>query len=382
VVSRGLRACRQQQQRRLHLCGLWLYCRPRCRPPPHVCSFLRSCAAPAWQSPYMMRTRCCCCRHHRHRCCCCAASVVINDLGGGLKGGSEGGEGKRVADVVVDEIKAAGGKAVANYDSVENGEAIVATAIEAFGRVDIVVNNAGILRDTSFKRMTDSDWDMIVRVHLNGAYSVTKAAWPYMSEQQYGKVITVSSPAGTAVPECCPACLRLTCAVAAPAAPAAPVAMIIPMLTVQLSNLRGGCCLPARLCAGLYGNVGQANYAMAKSGLNGFMQTLAKEGERNNIMANAIAPLAGAPAAAAAAAATASARSLLGAGAAAAAAAAAMGLARACADLQAARVVFGRCARRHAYACDGDACGLDRAAEGRAHRLAGAIVCRDGVCLR
>ena len=87
--------------------------------------------------------------------------------------------------------------------------------------------------------MTDSDWDMIVRVHLNGAYSVTKAAWPYLQDQEFGRVITVSSPAG------------------------------------------------------LYGNVGQANYSMAKSGLNGFMQTLAKEGGRRNIHANAIAPLAG-----------------------------------------------------------------------------------------
>ena len=165
--------------------------------------------------------------------------MVVNDLGGGLKGEAGGGDGKRVADLVVDEIVAAGGAAVANYDSVENGASIVTTAIEAFGRVDVVVNNAGILRDASFKRMADADWDMIVRVHLNGAYSVTKAAWPHMSEQNYGKVLTVSSPAG------------------------------------------------------LYGNVGQANYSMAKSGLNGLMQTLAKEGERSNIMANSIAPLAG-----------------------------------------------------------------------------------------
>jgi multifunctional beta-oxidation protein len=159
-----------------------------------------------------------------------AAAVVINDLGGGVNGEADGDAGsdtKRVADLAVDEIVASGGRAVANYDSVEDGEAIVATAIEAFGRVDIVVNNAGILRDSSFKRMQDSDWEMIIRVHLNGAYSVTKAAWPYMAEQKFGRVITVSSPAG------------------------------------------------------LYGNVGQANYAMAKSGLNGFMQTLAKEGARN-----------------------------------------------------------------------------------------------------
>ena len=167
--------------------------------------------------------------------------MVVNDLGGGVNGESEGdagGDTKRVADLVVDEILAAGGRAVANYNSVEEGQSIVETAISEFGAIHIVVNNAGILRDRSFKRMQASDWDMITRVHLNGAYSVTKAAWPHMSEQKYGRIITVSSPAG------------------------------------------------------LYGNVGQANYSMAKSGLNGLMQTLAKEGARNGIHANAIAPLA------------------------------------------------------------------------------------------
>ena len=78
----------------------------------------------------------------------------------------------QAADVVVDEIRAAGGKAVANYDSVENGEKIIETAIKAFGRVDILVNNAGILRDVSFKNMSDDDWDLIIKVHVKGAYKV------------------------------------------------------------------------------------------------------------------------------------------------------------------------------------------------------------------
>jgi NAD(P)-dependent dehydrogenase (short-subunit alcohol dehydrogenase family)/acyl dehydratase len=164
------------------------------------------------------------------------AKVVVNDLGGSATGE---GAGQRAADSVVAEIRAAGGEAMANYDSVEQGELVVKTAIEAFGRVDIVINNAGILRDVSFARMKDADWDIILRVHLTGAYKVTKAAWPYMREQGYGRVVMTSS------------------------------------------------------AAGLYGNVGQANYAAAKIGLHGFAQTLAKEGAAKNIKVNTIAPVAG-----------------------------------------------------------------------------------------
>jgi NAD(P)-dependent dehydrogenase (short-subunit alcohol dehydrogenase family) len=166
------------------------------------------------------------------------AAVVINDLGGGMKG-EAAGEGDRVADVVVNEIKAMGGQAVANYDSVEFGAKIIETAMKAFGRVDIVINNAGILRDKSYKRMSDSDWDMIMKVHINGVNAVTKAAWNTMLNQEYGRIVNVSSPAG------------------------------------------------------LYGNIGQANYSLAKMGMVGFSQTLAKEGEKKNVHANVIAPLAG-----------------------------------------------------------------------------------------
>lgn len=164
------------------------------------------------------------------------AAVVVNDLGTSHTGE---GKGSKAADVVVEEIKKAGGKAVANYDSVENGENIVKTAIDAFGRVDIVINNAGILRDVSFIKMKQADWDLIYKVHLFGAYSVTKAAWPYMRDQGYGRVIMTAS------------------------------------------------------AAGIYGNFGQANYSAMKLALYGFANTLALEGRSKNINVNTIAPVAG-----------------------------------------------------------------------------------------
>ena len=164
------------------------------------------------------------------------ARVVVNDLGGS---GHGDGASSAAADNVVAEIVAAGGDAVANYDSVENGERIVQTALDNFGRIDIVVNNAGILRDSSFAKMSDQDWELIYKVHVDGAYKVTKAAWPHMLAQAYGRIIFTTS------------------------------------------------------AAGIYGNFGQANYSSAKSALIGLGRTLAVEGGRKNILSNIIAPIAG-----------------------------------------------------------------------------------------
>ncbi|XP_060062745.1 peroxisomal multifunctional enzyme type 2-like [Ylistrum balloti] len=164
------------------------------------------------------------------------ASVVVNDLGGNFKGE---GSGTRAADVVVNEIKAKGGKAVANYNSVEEGEKLVQTALENFGKIDVIVNNAGILRDRSFARISDTDWDLIQKVHLRGAFQVSRAAWPHMKKQNYGRIINVTS------------------------------------------------------AAGIYGNFGQANYSAAKLGVVGLSNTLAIEGRKNNIKCNIIAPMAG-----------------------------------------------------------------------------------------
>ncbi|KAI8956255.1 hypothetical protein F4801DRAFT_7998 [Xylaria longipes] len=163
------------------------------------------------------------------------AKVVVNDLGGSFKGE---GNSTKAADVVVNEIKAAGGEAVANYDSVENGNKIIETAIKAFGRIDILINNAGILRDVSFKNMKDADWDLIMAVHVKGAYKCARAAWPYFRKQKYGRVINTAS------------------------------------------------------AAGLFGNFGQANYSAAKLAMVGFTETLAKEGAKYNIVCNVIAPIA------------------------------------------------------------------------------------------
>jgi len=164
------------------------------------------------------------------------AKVVVNDLGGDTKGD---GSSPKAADVVVNEIRQNGGQAVGNYDSVENGAGIIDTAITAFGRVDIVINNAGILRDVSFVKMTDKDWDLIHLVHVKGAYSVTKAAWPHFLKQGYGRVIMTTS------------------------------------------------------AAGIYGNFGQANYSAAKLAQLGLANTLAIEGAKKNIHVNTIAPIAG-----------------------------------------------------------------------------------------
>jgi 3-hydroxyacyl-CoA dehydrogenase/3a,7a,12a-trihydroxy-5b-cholest-24-enoyl-CoA hydratase len=167
------------------------------------------------------------------------AKVVINDLGGKHDGT---GKGSAAADAVVKEIKDAGGEAVANYDSVEDGDKIVQTAMDAFGKVDVVINNAGILRDTSFQKITPQDWDLIYRVHVLGGFKVTHAAWNVtggMRDKGYGRVIFTAS------------------------------------------------------AAGIYGNFGQSNYSMAKLGLVGLSNTLAIEGKKKNIRVNAIAPIAG-----------------------------------------------------------------------------------------
>jgi NAD(P)-dependent dehydrogenase (short-subunit alcohol dehydrogenase family) len=166
------------------------------------------------------------------------ACVVVNDLGGARDGT---GAGHNMADQVVDEIKAAGGRAVANYDSVaepEGGENIVKTALEAFGKIDGVVSNAGILRDGTFHKMTAEQWDIVLKVHLYGGYNVIRAAWPHFREQSFGRVVVATSTSG------------------------------------------------------LFGNFGQANYGAAKLGLVGLINTLAQEGAKYNIKLNAIAPIA------------------------------------------------------------------------------------------
>ncbi|MBW3603304.1 MAG: SDR family oxidoreductase [Actinobacteria bacterium] len=166
------------------------------------------------------------------------ARVVVNDLGGNRDGS---GFGSDMADAVVSEITDAGGEAVANYDdvsTVDGGQRAVAAALDAFGQVDIVVNNAGILRDKSFHKMTPEQWDAVLKVHLYGAFNVTRAAWPHLRAQQFGRVVVTTSTSG------------------------------------------------------LFGNFGQANYGAAKMGMVGLINTLAVEGARFNITANAVAPLA------------------------------------------------------------------------------------------
>ena len=121
------------------------------------------------------------------------AKVVVNDLGGSAFGD---GSDRAAADVVVEEIKGNGGEAVANYDSVTDGDKIVQTAMDSFGKIDVVINNAGILRDKTFHKMEAQDWDLIYDVHVRGAFKVSHAAWPYMREQNYGRMIFTASAAG------------------------------------------------------------------------------------------------------------------------------------------------------------------------------------------
>jgi NAD(P)-dependent dehydrogenase (short-subunit alcohol dehydrogenase family) len=166
------------------------------------------------------------------------ALVVVNDLGGAMDGT---GGSKTAAQKVVDEIKSAGSEAVASYDSVatpEGGRAIVQTALDTFGRVDIIINNAGILRDASFKNMEPDTLNPVLDVHLRGAFYVTQPAWQLMRDQGYGRIVNTSSGAG------------------------------------------------------VFGNFGQTNYGAAKMGLVGFTRVLAVEGAKSNIKANAIAPVA------------------------------------------------------------------------------------------
>lgn len=159
------------------------------------------------------------------------AKVLVNDLGSTP-------DGKKAADLVVEEITKNGGEAIANYDSNTEGAKIVQQVIDKWGRIDVLINNAGILRDKSFKSMSDKEFDQVLAVHVHGSFACAHAAWPHMRKQKYGRIINTSS------------------------------------------------------AAGLYGNFGQANYSAAKLSLVAFSKTLAIEGAKYNILTNAIAPVA------------------------------------------------------------------------------------------
>ncbi|PHM20567.1 MAG: 3-hydroxyacyl-CoA dehydrogenase [Curvibacter sp. PD_MW3] len=166
------------------------------------------------------------------------ARVVVNDLGGARDGS---GGSASAAQAVVDEIRAAGGEAIANAASVTDFaavQAMVQQAMDTWGRVDILVNNAGILRDKTFAKMDLADFRLVLDVHLMGAVHCTKAVWPIMTEQKYGRIVMTTSSTG------------------------------------------------------LYGNFGQSNYGAAKLALVGLMQTLALEGAKHDIRVNCLAPTA------------------------------------------------------------------------------------------
>jgi len=167
------------------------------------------------------------------------AKVVVNDLGGDPHGQ---GENRSAAQKVVDEIKAAGGEAVPNYDSVasyDGGFNIVKTAIDTWGRLDIVICNAGILRDVAFHNMSEDDWDKVFAVHIKGSFTVLRAAWPVFRQQSYGRVVLTTSSSG------------------------------------------------------IYGQFGQANYGSAKTAMIGLMNVLKQEGAKYNVLVNTVAPVAG-----------------------------------------------------------------------------------------